>query len=190
MSLRCMPVTPARWRDLERLFGERGACGGCWCMAWRLAPQAYQAGKGRGNRLALKRLVVSGRRPGVLAYLDGDPVGWCAIAPRSEYSFLERSRVLRPVDEQEVWSVSCFFVLRAFRRSGISVALLEAAVELARRRGARIVEGYPVVPRRTSLPDIFLWTGATQAFRRAGFHTVARRSRSRPIVRYLLPRGG
>lgn len=159
-------------------------------MAWRLAPKAYQAGKGRGNRLALKRLVASGRRPGVLAYLDGDPVGWCAIAPRSEYSFLERSRVLRPVDEQEVWSVSCFFVLRPFRRRGISVALLEAAVALARRRGAAIVEGYPVVPPRTSLPDVFLWTGAAQAFRRTGFRTVARRSRPRPIVRYLLPRGG
>jgi len=101
-----------------------------------------------------------------------------------------RELLLRAVDEQEVWSVSCFFVLRPFRRQGISVALLKAALALARRQGARVVEGYPVVPPGPSLPDVFLWTGAPQAFRRAGFRTVARRSRSRPIVRHLLPRGG
>jgi GNAT superfamily N-acetyltransferase len=188
--LRCIPVTPARWRDLKALFGERGACGGCWCMAWRLAPKVYQAGKGRRNQLALRRLVALGGRPGVLAYVDGKPVGWCAVAPRSEYSFLERSRVLRPVDDQEVWSVSCFFVLKPFRRQGVSVELLRAAVALAGRRGARVVEGYPVVPPKAVLPDVFLWTGAAAAFERAGFRTVARRSRSRPVMRYFLSRGG
>ena len=159
-------------------------------MAWRLAPKTFKAGKGRRNRLALKRLVAAGRPLGVLAYVDRKPVGWCAVSPRSEYSFLERSRVLRPVDEEEVWSVSCFFVLKPFRRHGVSVALLAAAVALAGRRGAQIVEGYPVVPSKAALPDVFLWTGTAAAFERAGFRAVARRSSARPIMRYLLRRGG
>ena len=75
------PVTPSRWNDLEDLFGERGACGGCWCMAWRLTTREWTAGKGTRNRRALKRLVESGARPGILAYRGREVIGWCAVAP-------------------------------------------------------------------------------------------------------------
>src|SRR5262245_38185484 len=104
-SLECHPLTAGRWADLEQLFGERGACGGCWCMVWRLPRKQWEAQKGAGNREALRALVEGGEAPGLLGYLDGRPVGWCAVAPRPNYPALARSRVLAPVDEEPVWSV-------------------------------------------------------------------------------------
>lgn len=177
------PLTPDRWKDLETLFGERGACGGCWCMWWRLKRSEFEAGKGAANRRAFRSIVTSGREPGLLAYLDGEPVGWCAVEPRERYPALERSRVLAPVDEEPVWSVTCLFVARPHRRSGVSVALLRGSVAHARARGARLVEGYPVEPREDRAPDAFVWTGTLAAFRSAGFEEVLRRSPTRPIVR-------
>lgn len=177
------PLTHERWCDLQTLFGERGACGGCWCMAWRLKRADYLKQKGDGNKAAFKKIVKSGQQPGVLAYVDGQPVGWCAVAPREVYSFLERSRVLGRVDEKPVWSVTCLFVAKPFRQAGVSVQLLKAAAEHAARHGARMVEGYPVVPIKDRMPDVFAWTGTVSAFRRAGFKEVARRSPSRPIMR-------
>ena len=179
-------VTPTRWSDVERLFGERGACGGCWCMAWRLAHKDWVAGNGAKNKRALKRIVLDGQRPGVVAYLGREPIGWCAVAPRRVYSYLDRSRVLKPVDDPDVWSISCLFVLKPYRRQGVSARLLKAAAGLAGKRGARIVEGYPVVPTMEKTPDPFVWTGVPSAFRKAGFKEVARRSKSRPIMRYVL----
>lgn len=176
------PLTPSRWGDFEELFGERGACGGCWCMAWRLERAAFEKGKGAGNRAAMKKLVAFGARPGVLAYRGKRAVGWCAVAPRAEYSFLARSRVLAPLDDEPVWSVSCFFVRRDCRRRGLSVRLLEAAVEFARKQGARVVEGYPVVAPQGQ-PAAFVWTGLEGTFLRAGFHEAARRSKARPVMR-------
>jgi GNAT superfamily N-acetyltransferase len=180
------PLTPDRWNDLVTLFGKRGACGGCWCMAWRRTAKAYEAGKGAGNRTAFRRIVKRGAEPGVLAYADGEPVGWCAVAPRETYPRLAGSRVLAPVDDADVWSVSCLFVARPWRRRGVSEALLGAAVAHARARGARIVEGYPIDPAK-SQPDAFVWTGLFSAYERAGFREVARRSPTRPIVRRELP---
>lgn len=181
-------LTPARWADLEALFGERGACGGCWCMFWRQTRAEYEKKKGAGNRRALKRIVQSGKAPGILAYADGAPVGWCAMAPRTDYSTLERSRVLAPVDERVVWSVPCFFVARPFRRRGLTAELLCAAVDYARQKGAKIIEGYPVEARKGKLPDAFAYTGLPAAFRKAGFVEVFRRSRTRPIMRYFVAR--
>jgi GNAT superfamily N-acetyltransferase len=160
-------------------------------MSWRLAPKEFKAGKGAKNRRALKRLVDAGETPGILAYHGGKVVGWCALAPRSSYSFLRRSRILKEVDALPVWSVSCLFVLKPYRRRGVSSRLLEAAVRWAGSRGATIVEGYPTVPYAASVPAPFLWTGIVSAFRRARFEEVARRSRSRPILRARVtpPRG-
>ena len=179
-------LTPSRWRDLETLFGERGACGGCWCMLWRLGRREYEAGKGEGNRRALQQIVAAAKRPGILAYHGREPIAWCAIAPRSEYPGLQRSRVMAPLDDKPVWSVSCLFVARPYRRRGVSAQLLRAAVEFARRRGARIVEGYPIEPTAERTADAFVWLGLPSAFRRAGFREVARRSPTRPIMRRTL----
>ena len=182
------PVTANRWRDIERLFGERGACGGCWCMWWRVPRSRFVQQKGAGNRRAFKRLVEAGETPGLLAYCDGEPVGWCALAPREAYPRLERSRILKPVDAEPVWSVTCFFVARPFRRRGVTVALLKAAVAYAKAHGARIVEGYPVEPKGTRMPDPFVYTGLASAFRKTGFVEVLRRSQTRPIMRYTVAR--
>ena len=187
-ALRFRAATPSRWADVETLFGERGACAGCWCMFWRLTNKEWTAGKGARNRRRLREIVRDGGRPGVLAYHAREPIGWCAVAPRATYTALARSRVLKPVDERPVWSVSCLFVARPFRRHGVSIGLLEAAVDMARRRGARIVEGYPVEPKTGKAPDAFLWTGIPSAFVRAGFEEVARNSRTRPIMRRVLDR--
>lgn len=180
------PLTPDRWPDLVRLFGPRGATGGCWCMWWRETRSEYERKQGAGNRRALKRIVDSGEVPGLLAYAGDRPVGWCALAPRERYPRLERSRVLARVDERLVWSVVCFFVDREFRGAGVSAALLEAATAYARSRGARILEGYPVEPSGGRMPDVFAWTGAASAFRKAGFAEVVRRSPTRPIMRRAL----
>jgi len=182
------PVTPDRWRDLARLFGPRGACAGCWCMWPRLSRREFVAGKGAGNRRALRRLVAAGGKPGLIAYVDGEPAGWCALAPRAAYRRFERSRILKPVDERPVWSAPCLFVARPHRRRGLTVELLSAAVRHARTRGAEVVEGYPIEARGKRLPDAFAWFGLAAAFRAAGFREVARRSPSRPIVRYELRR--
>jgi GNAT superfamily N-acetyltransferase len=180
------PLTPARWDDFERLFGERGACGGCWCMWWRLKRSDFEKKKGAGNKRAMKAIVQKGDVPGIIAYAGKEPVGWCAVAPRDDYGTLERSRILKPVHDQPAWSVVCFFVERAHRGTGVSVELLKAAVAHAKRHGARIVEGYPVEPKQDRMPDAFAWFGLASAFERAGFKEVARRSPTRPIMRILV----
>jgi GNAT superfamily N-acetyltransferase len=177
-------ATAARWSDIEALFGERGACGGCWCMFWRVARKDFEAGKGAGNKRALKTIVTSNAKPGIIAYVGKEPVGWCAIAPWEQYIGLERSRMLKPVDNKAVWSISCLFVKKPYRRTGISVALLRAAVQFAAKQGAMVVEGYPVEPAMEKMPDPFLWHGVPSAFKPAGFREVLRRSQTRPIMRY------
>jgi len=179
------PLTPERWPDLEALFGPQGACGGCWCMWWRLPRSQFEHQCGEDNRRALKGIVEAGQVPGLLAYAEGKPVGWVSVGPQEAFPALERSRILARVDERPVWSVVCFYIARGFRRKGIMVPLLRAAVEYARGQGARIVEGYPVEPRgKTSSTS--LYTGLASAFRKAGFVEVARRSETRPIMRYYL----
>ena len=153
-------------------------------MFWRLPRKQFDAGKGEGNKRAFKKIVTADREPGLLAYLGKEVIGWCAVAPREVFVALERSRVLKPVDEQPVWSISCLFIKKPYRRRGVSIELLKAAVEFAAKRGAKIVEGYPVEPAMENMPDPFLWHGIPSAFSAAGFQEVLRRSKSRPIMRF------
>ena len=176
------PATADRWDDLVELFGDNGACEGCWCMYWRRPAAAYEAGRGSENRAALRERVESGDPPGLLAYDGGTPVGWCAVGPRDEFVRLEASRILAPVDEAPVWSVPCFYVAPDARGRGVSVALLEAAAEFVGERGGVALEGYPVEPTERQSPA-FVWTGLAGAFTAAGFEEVERRSEKRPIMR-------
>jgi GNAT superfamily N-acetyltransferase len=184
MKIDVFPLIPERWADFEQLFGVRGACGGCWCMYWRLRSSDFEAQKGEGNRQQMRSLVESGEVPGLLGYVEQQPVGWVSVAPRAEYIKLERSRILKPIDDQPVWSVVCFFVARGFRKQGIMLQLLHQAVAFAAAKGAKIVEGYPVEPKAGQAPDVFIYTGVASTFRKAGFVEVARRSETRPIMRY------
>ena len=176
------PLTPERWRDLERLLGPRGA-GGCWCMYWRVARSEFKAGHGAGNKRALRRIVDDGDVPGVLAYRDGEPVGWCSIAPRAEFASLNRSRTLKPLDDQPVWSIVCFYVDPRHRREGLVAELIEGAVAWARSQGATTIEAYPTVPRSKKLPPVSSYMGLPSHFERAGFTESARPSPAKAVMR-------
>ena len=179
------PLLPEDWSDLERLFGQHGAVGGCWCMWWRQTQTEFALQRGEQNRLAFKSLVESGAVPGLLAFRNNEPVGWCAIQPRESYPRLERSKTLARVDDRCVWSVTCFFIARQHRGEGLMRGLLEAAVDWAAENGARIVEAYPLEPQAgKSISGAY--TGITPAFLKAGFAEAARRSKRRPIMRKYL----
>jgi len=180
------PLTLERWKDLETLFGERGACGGCWCMWWRLKRSDFERQKGKKNKAALKKIVRSGQTPGILAYAKGKPIAWCSVGPRETYPALERSRVLKRIDDKPVWSVVCFFVAKPFRKKGVSFETLRAVVDFAKKSGAKIVEGYPIEPKKSRWPDAFVWTGLPSTFLKAGFKEVHRGSPTRPIMRYFV----
>ncbi len=182
------PLTPSRWDDFERLFGQRGACGGCWCMFWRLKHATFESQKGNGNRKSMKSLVTSGTVPGILAYHKKEPVGWCSVGPRTDFVRLETSRIFKPVDDREVWSITCLFIEKSYRRRGVSGQLLKAAAEFAAKKGAAIIEGYPFEPKQDKMPDPFVWTGLASAYLEQGFVEVARRSPTRPIMRYFVNR--
>lgn len=186
LDLTIKPVTAERWHDLEQLFGPRGACGGCWCMFWKLSHATYQAQLGEPNRIMQKAIIESGETPGLLAYVGAEPVGWVAVALRQYYPRLAKSRILKPVDDLPVWSIVCFFVARRYRRQGVTSALIEAAVDYAGQHGAKIVEAYPVETRESNTPPPFIYTGVASAFFNAGFVEAARRSPTRPVMRRVI----
>lgn len=184
MTLKICPLTPDLWPALEDLFGKSGASNGCWCMYWRLGP-AYRERPRDENKAALRAVAKRGPPPGLLAF-DGDvAVGWCQLTPRAALPWLDRARLVGRVDDLPVWSLSCFYVRRGYRRRGVTSALIAAALTAARRAKAPALEAYPVdttAPKCTSN----LYTGTASTFARAGFTTVAGRTPARPIMRYDL----
>lgn len=179
------PLTPKRWSDFVELFGPRGACGGCWCMTPRLPSAQYAKQKGAGNQRAMKALVERGPAPGLLAYRGKRAVGWCALAPREQYVRYARSRVAKPLDERPAWAIACLYIRPYERGKGVSSALVRAAIAHARKSGAELLEAFPVEPRKgQELVPVFAWTGIASTFTRAGFEEVARRSPTRPYLRY------
>ena len=180
------PLTYERWKDIEVLFGDRGACAGCWCMYWRQSHKEFDQKKGESNRIALKRLVKGKIQTGIIAYENRVPVGWIAFAPREQYIRFESSRILKPVDEKPVWSVVCFFVDKYHRRKGLTIGLLNEAAKYTKKNGGRILEGYPIDPKTDNYAPVFAYTGLASAFRKAGFKEAARRSGTRPIMRKIL----
>lgn len=185
MSTEIHPLTPDRWADLEILFGPRGACYGCWCMYWLLPRKEFDAGKGEVNRLAFKTRIEAGFVPGLLAYVDGKPVGWVAVGPREQYPLLERSRVLARVDDMPVWSIVCFFVNSKARHQGMTTLLIGAAEDFARSHGAKMIEAYPMDPDKKR-NDAFLYMGTSSTFKKIGYFEAIRRSTSHPVMRKLL----
>lgn len=180
----CKPVTVSEWEDLEVLFNEHSLTRGCWCMYWRIKRSLFHKQFGTGNKRAMKKLIFSGEVPGILAYYNGQPIGWCSVAPRESYATLERSRTLKRVDDQAVWSIVCFYVAKEFQHKGLMNVLIKAAIAYARENGARIVEAYPLIPEKSKNPQWEAYTGVVTAFRKVGFKKVVQRSKIRPIVRY------
>lgn len=186
MDLECHPATPDRWADLEKLFGPRGAFGGCWCMWWRTTRAEFSRNGNAGNKRALKKVVSSRQVPGILAYANGEPIAWCSVAPRETYGPLERSPTLKRVDDQPVWSIVCFYVAKPYRGQGLIGKLLRAAVEYAKENGARIVEGYPEDRQVSQFKGYAGYMGLASTFRKAGFMEVLRRLKHQPIMRYII----
>ena len=182
-NLSYQALTLESWAQFEKLFGEKGACGGFWCMWWRLKRSEYETNKGEGNKNLMKALVGAGDTLGLMAIHQNKPIGWCALSPRSSFPVLDRSRVLKKVDDLPVWSLPCLFIIKDFRNQGISSALVNEAVKYCFDQGAKIVEAYPVQPKKDIMPDVFAWTGLYTTFVKAGFKEVARRSETRPIMR-------
>ncbi len=174
------PLTPDLWPALEELFGPRGAVNGCWCMYWRIGA-AYHKRPRHENRDDFRAIVGQGPPPGLLAF-DGDmPVGWCQVTPREALPRLQKSRSLKPVDDQPVWALSCLFIRVGHRRKGVATSLIEAAIDFARHADAPALEAYPLdaaLTRSTS------FTGYATTFERAGFRTVARRKAAQQVMRY------
>jgi ribosomal protein S18 acetylase RimI-like enzyme len=183
-NLTFKPLTPQTWSDFETLFGRSGAYGGCWCMWWRSTRKEFEQRGNDGNKSAMRAIVQSGQPTGILAYQGEIPVGWCSIAPRETYGSLERSPVLRRIDDQSVWSLVCFFVAKEFRRQGIAESLVRGAIEHVAEQGGRIIEAYPTVSSKNKLPPVSSFMGVPDLFLKAGFKEVARPSKSRMIVRY------
>jgi GNAT superfamily N-acetyltransferase len=185
MNITVSPLTTVNWKDFELLFGPNGACAGCWCMYWRLSKKAWKENQGAGNKKKIKQLVGNGVFTGLIAYIDGEPAGWCSLGPREEFPVLEKSKTLGRFDDQPVLSVVCFYIHKDFRRKGVSEEILLKVVDYAKKKKIQILEGYPVVPNKENYPATFAWTGFYNSFLKAGFKEVIRRSPTRPIMRYI-----
>jgi len=185
-SLQIKPLTTRRLGDMAALFGTNQSTNGCWCM-WFLVPvKECHAGWGPVNRERFAAFARGADPPaGLLAYRDGEAVGWCAVGPRSRYARMLRAPTLKrrdPAEDATAWLVTCFFVRRDARRSGVTRALLEAAVALARERGALAIEGFPLAgERRRSAGEAFV--GVEPLFASCGFVPVDHPSASRVIMR-------
>ena len=184
------PLTPQRWNDLVTLFNGRGGSQvrGCWCMFYRRSGRA-NASPGltaaQNNQREMKALVDGGTVPGLIGYRDGKPIAWVSFGPREAFAKLGRSPVMKPVDAKPVWSIVCFYTAADARGQHVSAAMLEHAAAFAREHGATLLEAYPVdKPERAR--DDAMWFGAKSLYERAGFHEVARRKPTRPVVRKLL----
>jgi GNAT superfamily N-acetyltransferase len=186
-ALEVHPLTRDRWDDLATLFDRPGDPKGCWCMYYRVRSRDFEQLWGKGAKAAFQQVVEQGPPPGLLAYRDDIPVGWCAIAPRAAYPRILNSPTLKPLDDAPAcWAVVCFYVRRDQRRGGVAAALLEAAVEFAAANGAEAVEGYPKDTDGAKRHANELFVGSMSMFVEAGFEEVGRRSPLRPIMRRRL----
>jgi GNAT superfamily N-acetyltransferase len=193
MKLVVRPLTPERWRDLEAVFNARGCsvARGCWCMYYRVSGKGDLTRPGETQRTrskaALRALAARDPPPGLLGYRGDTPVGWVSLGPREDYAKLAKSPVMKPIDDQPVWSIICFVVPSTYREQGVARELLAGAIAYARRRGVRLLEAYPVDKVEPSGSE-GSWFGSRRMFDAARFEEVARRRADRPVMRLKLAR--
>jgi GNAT superfamily N-acetyltransferase len=179
------PLSKGNWNKFVQFFSKNGACGKCWCMYFRLKKHAFEEGKENGgNKEAMRKLVWDNQPTGMLGFYEGQPVAWCAFAPRENYLKVENSRVHKRIDDKPVWSITCFFIEKIFRKQGVSVELLKAVTKYAKSKKIKTIEAYPTIPTQETLPDGFAWIGLYKSFEQAGFEIVDKTSKYRPMVRY------
>jgi len=190
---RVEPLTLDHWPAFERLFGKNGACMGCWCMYWRLPRKEYDAARGASAKRLFKARVRAGPPPGVIAFEEGEAVGWLQVGPRRDTpQWNTPKRLSAPLktehaEDDGVWGATCFFVKAGHRRRGISDALLKGGIALAKAHGARVLEACPMDPEGR-MDTVSLYVGHVSVFRRAQFKEIARRKENRPLMRLTLKR--
>jgi GNAT superfamily N-acetyltransferase len=182
-------ATADRWDDVVAVMGTRGDPPRCWCQWFRHNRPSYYDTSIPQRRAALQTQTEAELPPGVLVYdAAGQPSGWCAVAPRADYPRLTTYRAAAVTDDEDgLWSVTCFVVRVGSRRKGLSAELLDGAVDLARRHGARVVEAYPLDTSVRAASANELFHGPLSVFLGAGFREVGTRSSpARPVVRLTL----
>lgn len=188
-TLTVTPLSPATWSDFETVLGARGGARGCWCMHWRVSIEEWMENKGEGNKTAMRALAAGEKPPGVVGYLDAEPIAWGGFGDRTDFARMQRSTLLRPVDDEPVVALTCLLMKQSRRGEGLLPAWIAAVCDyLATTSPNRIVEAYPVEPpegRRAGADTAM--TGIASAFTAAGFTEVARPKRDRPVMRYQLP---
>jgi GNAT superfamily N-acetyltransferase len=194
-GVRIVPADEAGWEDLQAVLGTRGDASRCQCQRYKMQPKESWASVGAEELAFRLRTQIdgdgeSGRTSGLVAYLDDEPVGWCAVEPRTAYPrLLLKTRVpwegrAEDKDDNSVWAVTCFVTRTGFRRRGISRALARAAVDFARERGARALEGYPMITRAgQEIMAGELHVGSRSIFAAAGFAEVGRPTLRRVVMR-------
>jgi GNAT superfamily N-acetyltransferase len=179
------PLTSDDWPIVAQLFGANGACGGCWCMWWRVprGGKLWDECKGDKNRDAFRRLIKAGKVHAILAFAGEEPIGWCCFGPREDFVRMKRMRALQHQSPAGAWAITCFYIPSRWRGQGVASALLEAATARAFELGASAVEGYPKVPKdeNTRMPGAFAWTGVPALFERTGYEEMEREGDLRPV---------
>jgi len=193
-DLEIHPLTPKRLPDLAELFGQGGDPKWCWCAFYRVRGMTWSNATPKDNRAVLEGAVRSdardGRAPGLVAYRDGEAVGWVSLAPREEFERLEHSKVLARIDDRPVWSIVCFVVGRTSRGQGVAAALLAAGVDYARDHGATLLEGYPIETGGKRVASANVFKGTLGMFERAGFKVAERRRFNASTPERLIVRRG
>lgn len=183
IKLKFDSLTASNWKQFEILMGEKGGCGNCWCMFFRLPYKDFQENKPDGNKKLMKQLVKKGMPQGLIASMNNDPVGWIAMAPREDYMQIENSRVFKRIDDKQVWSITCFFIKKEFRHKGLTQQLIKGAVDFAKKKKIKTLEAYPAIPYSEKVPPPFLWVGVLSSFIKNGFKIVKQNSKSKAMVR-------
>ena len=183
-----LEVTPQCWPLVEKLFGAKGASGGCWCQYWRIAKgEKWEAIKGEAARQRLHDGIANGSMHGALALENGEPIGWCTFGPRRSFSRLDRAPSFTCDDADEVWSIPCYFIKPGFRGKGVATGLLSFVIQLLQARHVRVLEGYPSKPGADGqYVAAFAWTGTQGLFAKLGFTLAGNADGGKQRVRRTL----
>ena len=182
-SLKLQPLTVNNWHLFEEVMGEKGGCGGCWCMYFRMPSTEFSKDKYEGHKKRMYDLVKAAKPTGLIATYNKRAVGWIAFAPREDYIRIENSRAFKRIDDKPVWSITCFFIKKEFRKMGLSEQMVKGIVDYARKKKIKTLEAYPAIPYSDKVPPPFLWVGILSAFTKNGFEVVQQNGKSRAMVR-------
>lgn len=184
------PAVTERFDDVAAILAPKDPhAPACWCLSYRVPGGEHRDLAPAERPARLRRYAEEGTPPGVVAYVDGAPAGWCSVSPRSSHHRLQRSRTIPTVDDADPWSIVCFVIRPAFRGRGLALHLLEGAIAFARDRGATVLESYPIDPAGARVSSAFAYVGTTALFESVGFERVlATSSRSGGQPRWLMRR--